>query len=76
MQTSGAGPPQECLLGDGLEGVVGSSSSTSSNSKNLRYCLISAFFGSVRMRTSAPLVEVGDGADDRQPADELGDEAD
>ena len=29
------------------------SSSTSSNSKNLRYCLISAFFGSTRMRMSA-----------------------
>ena len=50
------------------------SSSTSSNSKNLRYCLTSAFFGSTRMRIERLLVEVGDRADDRQAADELGDE--
>jgi hypothetical protein len=51
------------------------SSSTPSRSKSRSYCLTSALRGSVRMRTSAILVEVAHAGDDRKPADELGDHA-
>ena len=51
------------------------SSSTSSNSKNFWYCLTSAFLGSTRISDERLLVEVGHRADDRQAADELGDQA-
>ena len=50
------------------------SSSTPSNSKNFMYCLTSAFFGCVRMSTSAGFVEAVDAGEHRQPADELRDQ--
>ena len=51
------------------------SSSTPSSSKSFWYCLTSALRGSVRIWTSASVVELADARDQREPADELGDQA-
>ena len=40
-------------------------------SNSLRYCLLSAFFGSSRIDTSAAFIELIERRDDRQTADEL-----
>ena len=50
------------------------SSRTSSISNSRWYCLTSAFFGLVRMSTSAVLVEIVERRDDRQAADEFRDQ--
>ena len=42
---------------------------------SLAYCLVSAFFGSVRMETSCVLGQFGERRHDRQPAHKFGNEA-
>ena len=49
--------------------------STRSRAKNFWYCLMMAFFGSVRMRISVCLSSGSSADDHRQAADELGDQA-
>ena len=51
------------------------SSSTPSSSKSFWYCLTSALRGSVRIWTSASRSSLSTRGDHRQPADELGDQA-
>jgi hypothetical protein len=73
---AGAGLAFDRALGDRLQRASSVKVSLTSSSSNSRwYCLTSAFFGSVRMVTSAVLVEVGQRGDHRQAADEFRDQA-
>jgi hypothetical protein len=75
-QAAGAGAPQQRLVGDGLEGVVGE---LELDVLELEELLVLLDQGVLRLGEDLDerlLVEVADtGADDGQAADELGDEA-
>jgi hypothetical protein len=61
--------------GDRLQGLGRTSSSAPSIANSFWYCLINAFFGSMRISTSACLVELLQGRHHRQAADKFRNQA-
>ena len=71
-QAARAGAALERLLRDRAQRASSKVSFTSSSSNSLVYCFVSAFFGSLRMRTSDSSSSASSGTRHRQAADELG----
>ena len=74
-QATGAGAPQQGLVGHGLERVVGELELDVLELEELLVLLDQGVRGLDEDPDQRVLVEVGHRADDRQAADELGDEA-
>ncbi len=73
-KTTRAGFALDRLLGDRGQRFVGKGQINILHLEELRYCFTSALRGSVRIWTSASILEVLERRDDRQTADELGDQ--
>ena len=72
---AGRGPRLGGLARDGRQAPDRTSSSTPSIENSFWYCLMRAFFGSMRIWISTGLVEFLQGGDDGQTTDQFGDQA-